>query len=806
MRSSNLPVQLTSFVGRVRETEEVTRRLSASHLVTLTGAGGCGKTRLALRVAELFDQPNHTVCWVELGRLVDPALVSQVVAKALHVVEQPGTPLLDTVLESLCDRPTLLVLDNCEHLLAACAQLVEALAGCSDVTILATSREPLGVSGETLYPVMPLAVPDARLPASEIGRIESVRLFVDRARSIVPNFSLTPDNAASIAAICRDLDGIPLAIELASARVNVLGVQQIEQRLDRRFDLLVATARRGDERHRTLRTAIDWSYELLSSSERTMLQRLALFSAGFTLSTAEAVCAWGSIQRDDVLDLLTSLVNKSLVVAETLQGGEARYHLLETIRDYALEKLIESGEAARLRDRHLDFYLVRAEEIEPKLRGPYERLWMAWLESELGNLRAALAWSLESGRIAAGLRLANAISEFWYFRGYQREGKTWFERLLDRAGEDVPVLLRALAYSIVTHISWQVGDHAAGKAQAKAGMALAEQAGEDGQWPLAFSMGGLANNLRATGEYAAAFDVGQRYIEIMRGWNRSDIAEFLFIHGINAMAVGKHELGRQLLDEGLASILGQGNNTHRTAEVSKLIGDLARGERAYAEARHLYEQSLSIFRELDATLDAANVLIGLAHCDLHLDQVARAHSLLNESLAVQRVQGNERGKAECLLGFGALAAMRGLPTEAVRLLTAAVTSAAESILEAYPGERLAYREALAAAQADLADQQFTQAKREGRLLTIDQAIELALALPLGWETTPAEAQAEFGGLSAREREVVRLIAQGKSNGEIAADLVLSKRTVEKHIGRILSKLDLTSRAQIVRWAIEQSLL
>jgi non-specific serine/threonine protein kinase len=532
-----------------------------------------------------------------------------------------------------------------------------------------------------------------------------------------------------------------------------------------------------------------------------------LFAAGFTLSTAEAVCAWGNIQRDEVLDLLTSLVNKSLVVAETLQGSEARYHLLETIREYALEKLTESGEAVQMRDRHLDVFVARAEEIEPKLRSPYQRLWMTWLESELGNLRAALAWSLESDRIEAGLRLANAISEFWYFRGYQREGQTWFQRLLDRAGEDVPVLLRAEATSIVTHSSWQVGDHALGKAQAEAGLALAEQAGEQGRFALVSSIVGLANNLRATGDYAAAFDIGQRYIEVIRGWNNPHLmAEFLIIHGISAIAVGEHDRGRQLFDEGVTLIRALSGKTHRAAEVLKIIGDMARRELAYAEARQLYEQSLSIYRELDATLDAAGVLIGLAHCDQHLGQAERAYTRLNESLAVQRVQGNERGIAECLLGFGALAALRGLPAQAVQLLTAAVTWAAESILDAFPGERRAYQEALAAAQSQLTEQEFTQAKSEGRLLTIDQAIELALALPLRGKMAPTKAQGEIGGLSARECEVVILIARGKSNSEIAAELVLSKRTVEKHIGRILSKLDLANRAEIVRWAIEHGLL
>ncbi len=803
MKLTNLPVKLTSFVGRKQELLEIKRLASSSRLVTLIGAGGCGKTRLALRVAELSDQPNQSVIWVDLARLTDSTLVAQVVAKALNVVEKPGTPLMDSLLDSLCEGQTLLVLDNCEHLLAACAQLVEALAGCPFLTILATSREPLGVNGESLYPVPPLALPAAGLSVDEIRQVDSVRLFVERARNIVPNFSLTPDNAESISSICRDLDGIPLAIELASARVNVLSVKQIQERLDRRFELLVSTTR-ADERHRTLRAAIDWSFELLSSSERILLQRLALFAAGFTLSAAEAVCGWGSIQGDAVLGLLTSLVNKSLVVAEMLQSSEARYRMLETIRQYALEKLTASGEEAQLRDRYLDVFVARSEEIAPKLSGAYQRLWMTWLEGELGNLRAALTWSLASGRIEAGLRLVNALFEFWFFRSYQRDGQTWFERLLSAAGDDVPIALRAQAYSIVCHISWQVGDHAAGKAQAEAGIALAKQAGEAGKYSLAFSMVGLAHNLRATGDYAAAFDVGQRYIEIMRSWNSpAEMAESLAIHAINATAAGKRDLGRQFLDESVAIIREVGGNTHRAAEVLKLLGDLARGEQAYVEARQLYEQSLSIYRELEPTPDVAGVLIGLAHSDLHLGQVEHAHALLNESLMAQRAVGNERGMAECLLGFGALAAVQGLPTQAVRLLTVAVTWAAESILEAYPGERLAYREALAAAQTELTDQAFKDAAREGRTLTIDQAIDLALALPLVRETTPLGAQVEPGGLTAREREVVFLIAQGKSNDEIADTLVLSKRTVEKHISNIFSKLGFTQRAQIVRWAIEQ---
>ena len=355
----------------------------------------------------------------------------------MNVVEQSGTPLTDTLVDLLGDRQLLLVLDNCEHLLEACAQLVEALAACPKLSVLATSREPLGVRGETLYPILPLALPAVHLSVDEIRQTNSVQLFVERARSILPAFGLTPDNAEVVSTICRDLDGIPLAIELASARVSVLNVNQIQERLDHRLDLLVS-ATRADERHRTLRAAIDWSYDLLSASEQLLLQRLTLFTAGFTLSTAKSACAWGEIQRSEVLDVLSSLVSKSLVVAETLQGSEARYRLLETIRQYAQEKLNASGEWVAAHDGYLACFLRLTEEVAPKLREQYQQLWFDWLETENDNIRAALAWALEQGRIETGMRIGTALYSFWQTRAYSREGYTWYERFLQQADERVP--------------------------------------------------------------------------------------------------------------------------------------------------------------------------------------------------------------------------------------------------------------------------------------------------------------------------------------------------------------------------------
>jgi predicted ATPase/DNA-binding CsgD family transcriptional regulator len=800
MGSTNLQVQLTSFIGREQDLSEISRLIGTIRLVTLTGAGGCGKTRLALHTASALSEEFSDGVWlVDLVMLREPSLVPQLVAHTLGIHEVLNQSLLDSLLRFVQSKHMLVILDNCEHLSDACAALAQSLLSHAPrLHILTTSREPLAVEGETTYYVTPLTVPPDELLVEEGMHYDAVKLFVERTRAALRGFALTAENAAVVSQICRRLDGIPLAIELASARVRILSLDQIAARLGDRFSLLVSDKRGGQvPHHQTLRATMDWSYALLTPAEQTLLRRLAVFGAGFSLDMVESICSDQSLDQSQILSLLSSLIDKSLVVAETLTRAQAHYRLLETVREYALEKLNEAGETAQMRDRHLEQFVARAEEIEPKLAGAYQQLWMNWLESDLDNLRAALGWSQESGRIEAGLRLANAISEFWWFYGHQREGRVWYERLLALASDEVPVLVQASANSTVTHFSWQMGDHDASKAQAEAAIAMADQAGEMGRFIRSFSMLSLSLNLRAIGEYAAAFDVGQQSLEIMREVGHS-IAEPLAIQGINAMALGKYDLGRSLLDESLTLTLEQGN-THRAAGILKVLGDLMRREGDYTEAQSMYQRSLSIYRELDTRSDAASVLCSLAHTHLQLSEIEQAAGLLHESLALQRGEFNERGLAECLLGFGALAAAQGAYALAVRLLTAASTWSAESILNTYPGERMVYEKSLATAQSKLAERVFLEVQYEGRTLTIDQGIELAEStLP---EAMPPQ-QASRDGLTTREREIAALIAQGRSNGEIADALVLSKRTVEKHIANILSKLELSNRAQVVRWAME----
>ncbi len=433
-RPPTLPVSVTSFIGRTRELAEVKQRLSATRLLTLTGPGGCGKTRLALQAAtDLADKFVDGVWFVELSTLSDPRLVPYLVATALGVREEPNRPLAVTLVDALHPRRLLLVLDSCEHLIAACAEFSHTLLhGCPQLRILATRREVLGVAGELAWRVPPLASPDPQrlLSIEDLVQYEAVQLFVERARTALLTFTLTNRNASVVAQVCYRLDGIPLAIELAAARVKVLAVEQIAARLDDRFHLLTGGGRMVLPRQQTLQAAMDWSYDLLSEPERRLWHRLSVFAGGWTLEAAEAVCAGVGFDVADVLDRLTSLVDKSLVNVEA-PDGEARYRLLETIRQYGLKKLERSGQAAVVRRQHLQWFVGLAERAEAELTGPDQGIWLERLETEYDNLWAVLEWSqTEAQGAEAGLRLAAALWRFWLVHGHLREGRRWLEAVL----------------------------------------------------------------------------------------------------------------------------------------------------------------------------------------------------------------------------------------------------------------------------------------------------------------------------------------------------------------------------------------
>jgi predicted ATPase/DNA-binding CsgD family transcriptional regulator len=813
----NLPVQLTSFIGRESDLTKVERLLSEARLVTITGPGGCGKTRLAIQVADnlngLFEDG---IWWVDLAPLLDPTLVPQLVVHTFGIRPLADQPMMEPLINFVRPKQILLVLDNCEHLIDACARLVQQLlTEAPSIRILATSREALAMSGETIYSITGLAWP---FPDNDVGRngqsrfnlqalmgYDAVKLFVERARSISPSFNLTPENATAIVEICRHLDGLPLALELASARVNVLTVQEIAVRLNNHLLLLTSGKRRDFElRHHTLKAAIDWSFALLTPEEQTLLSRLAVFAAGCSLDMAEAICSGEGILPAMMLDLLSSLIDKSLIVAETSGKTPARYRLLETIRVYALEKLQEAGEATRMHDRHLDLFLSRAEEAMPKQFEAYQQLWLNWLEAEHDNLRAALSWALESKRIETGLRLTSALTYFWEIHSYVQEGLGWMERLLAAADEHVSLEIHVKALVFATFQYMLLSDTQAATTSARKAVELAEASGDANSSILAFAMDGMASASKTAGDFQTSFDIIEKNIIFYRKSGPPFyLGMTLLSQGENAIQIGNYMIARERLSESLA-LARQDGDAFRTAHSLNTLGDLARLEQNYTEAANAYESGAALLREIGAQRDLASLLSNLGYACLHLGDVHRAQSLFHESLAIHQAQQNKPGMNECLIGFAATAVEGGQPAAGVRLLTAAETISGQPSASKWKATQMEFEWYLGLARDRITKVDFQAEQATGRTLSLEQAIDYAQQLQVN-STSEKLTKEKVGDLTEREREVAALIAQGKTNRDIAQELVLSRRTVEKHAANILSKLGLTSRTQIVRWAIEKSL-
>jgi predicted ATPase/DNA-binding CsgD family transcriptional regulator len=802
----NLPLPITSFVGRKREIAEVTAMLATTRLLTLTGAAGCGKSRLALRVAGDCLEFTDGVCWIDLTHLAAPDLVPATAAKALGVEMPSNVAPLEALTQALAGMKVLIVFDNCEHVLSACAELATSLTAGPGPHVLATSLWPLGVPGETVYPVAPMELPPAGQTVAAQEDYDAVALFVERARTVLPRFTLTAGNAETVVTICRRLDGIPLAIELACARVNVLTLDEIAQRLDSRFSLLTTVAPISLSRHQTLRAAIDWSHDLLASPEQMALRRLSVFAGEFSLANAETVCATEDLDPDQVLDLLTSLINKSFVNASTLRRGEARYTLLESIRLYGQEKLAEAGESETTRDRHLQCYARLAEEALPKLSGEFQHLWLNRLESEHDNYRAAMAWAIDgdppdSGRVEAGLRIANALYHFWIIRDYTAEGLRWFERLVEHADDEIALVVRANALAYATIMAHYRGDVAVERQYMAQAERLAQTVGDIDQEALAWLLATRAFAARKSGNYEVELALAGQIFRIYReleDWHQLGVV--LSLYSPSAIAAGRYDLARQMLDESLVLLRREGNR-HRMAMALNWLGDLARCEGDYSQALAVYEESIALLRGLDAERDLASVLHNMGHALIHAGDSRRARDLFDESIALHQKHRNTTGAAECLIGYAALAAEFGLPGACARLLAAVVTIGGNEVATAWPATRLEYDRYLARVRGELTGAEFESAWAAGSALNRDEAISYAQNLPRK-SAAQAAGLVKTDSLTVREREVAALIAQGKSNGEIAEELVISKRTVEKHVANILGKLAFTNRAQIIRWVLE----
>jgi len=664
-RRSNLPIQLSSFIGRERELGQVKRLLASSRLVTLIGAGGCGKTRLAIEAAAAVGPEIPDGVWlVGLGALSDSNLVANTVASALDLGEESDRPMPDQLTDYLRTKNLLLLLDNCEHLIAACAQLAELLLqACPKLGILATSREALGIAGESVLGVPPLTVPDPQVVAVEGADLpsvllayEGVRLFLDRALTVHPDFQLTNANAAAVAQICYRLDGIPLAIELAAARVKALSVDQIAARLDDRFRLLTGGSRTALPRHQTLQALIDWSHDLLSEAERVLLRRLSVFAGGWTLEAAEAVCAGDGIGTGEILDLLSGLVERSLVLLER-RSAEPRYRMLDTIRQYARLKNLEAGEAEPARTHHLLYFLRLVEEADTGLRGHEQAGWLDRLESEHDNLRAALDWSQASGDSESGLRLVGGLFRFWLLSGHVEEGRHWLEGMLNRATSTQRTRPRARALQGAGFLAVGHGDLVTGRSRAEESLAISRELNDaEG---VAGSLHGLGRAAYFEGDYAAAGSWFEESLAVSRAANYSwGSGQALYRLGMVSLIQGNYPQARLHIEESAAIFRKLGDRWSLSYSLSAL-GEEAFRRGDYALARSILEESLTAFRELGSKSGIAMSLSELGWLALSQGDYLAARTRLEESLALRQEMGYRVGVAIALNLLGDVALHQG---------------------------------------------------------------------------------------------------------------------------------------------------
>ena len=754
-RLGNLPAEATSFVGRRRELAEIRKKLATARLVSLVGPGGVGKTRLALRIAADLGRGFADGAWlVELAEVRDGALVTNAVLAALDLRDQAAIKPLQILLSDLQNRQLLLLLDNCEHLLGDVAPLVaEVLRAAPRLTLITTTREPLQVPGEHVIPIPPLQVPpgDGTQPLAQLQQNEAVMLFSERAGAASGTFELNGSNQAVVVALCRRLDGLPLALELAAVRTRVLSVEQILDRLTDRFALLTGGGRAALPRHQTLRTTIDWSYDLLTRAEQILLRRLCVFAGRFTLQDVESVCTSSEVPATGTLDVLSALVDKSLVTKEDFRGV-ACYRLHETLREYARLKLGDAGEEELLEERCLEHY--RATCLRSADQARYRLLeWLAWAELEIDNIRAVLQRCLARGDSARGLDIAASMKYYWITHG-TTEGLRWLDPLLAFGEASPPTLVRA--YYLRGWLSLLQGDPAAARPWIARAVATARETGQPALLSESLSLAATVENV--SGEH----EPGRRYL---------DEAEAI------TPALNDFPATIELVQSRAIQAIVEGDL--ETLKAASLVG-----VRISREAGDLYQ--------LEAMLRNLGV-VGLMSGDFH-----SANSQFSEALQVARTVDNRLAQFYGLGAAGWYAAKTGQPRAAAKLLGAA------EVLGTHTGADIMgplvpmLAQAKESASGTLGSSKFEAEFKAGNRLSRVAALRLALG-----ESDQAEVAASDGAESAslgkRELEVARLVAEGLSNKQIAARLFISDRTVATHVGNILNKLGFNSRAQVASW-------
>lgn len=751
-----LPVDRTSYIGRDEELVVARKLLTSGPIVTLVGPGGVGKTRLAARVAT-ETRFSDGVTFVELAELRDPQLLAGTVADRLGLRDQSARPAVEAVVEHLRDRRTLLVLDNCEHLVGACGEFVATLiAACPRLAVLATSRQSLGISGERLLSVLPLGVPaaDEARSAHDAARFDAVRLFADRAAAVVPGFTITDENCQDITAVCRALEGLPLAIELAAVRLRSLSLTQIAERLTRPMALLTVGRRTGPPRQQTLRAMIDWSHQLCSEPERLVWARASVFSGTFGLEAAEHVCGGAGVEHGQVLDLVDALLDKSILVREE-QDGLVRYRMLETLREYGQDQLAASGDWARVRRLHRDWYAELTARLEAGWVGKDQIAWVAQLRDEHANLRAALDFCVtEPGEAVVGLVMATRIGPYWGIRSLYSEARMWIDRTMALTPPDAPERVGALRLH---------------------GMFALLQGDRE-----------TAERLLAEAEELCADRTEAAYIAVVRG-----MAALFALDGMRARDLldGARAVFREsgvLNGELFAAYLG--------ALATAVCGDPDKG-------RIRLRETIATCERMGEVSYHSLALWALSSIEILFGDPASANRAALPALRLTGLIDNRIVEAFLVTNLVLIAADKGEHRRSAVLLGAADTmwTALGTDPEEVGWLSSRRRDAIAAARGALGEVGFAEARAAGRGLSRRAAVQLALNESL--QPTVAPVAGNYGPLTRREAEIASLIAQGLTNKDIAAKLFIAPRTAETHVAHILAKLGFNTRAQIAGWVI-----